>query len=181
MDKHRLAEFKNAIKEIASDPEKSIPDQEAFELIHQIVPWPAAEVGVFNSDGELLLHHRHFKEWPGEWAHINGWYIPGGYMKPGGSLEDWCHTHLRKDGMLSPVHFLETCGVIKWMPGEHPFSNLISIACVCMLEKDTLEFRPGEENRFRFFNKAVDSPVPHHTELQEMFFKWRDAHPESFR
>lgn len=179
MDTVLLEQLKTALREIVAD-NGFVPDQEAFELFHKIVPWPAVEVGVFKPDGELLLHHRHFKEWPGEFGKIHGWYVPGGYIKPGKTLAEWCRHHLEKDGVVADVQFVGTCGVIQWMPGEHPFSNLISLACVCLLrgELKTLE---GEEENFRFFGNVVDSPVPHHTELQRQFFTWRNCHPAAFK
>jgi len=175
MEAPKLTVLKEALKEIIAN-RGFIPDQESFELMHQIVPWPAVEVGVFNSRGELLLHHRHFTEWPGEWANIEGWYVPGGYMKIGGDLEYWCRHHMEKDGVLSPIRFVETCGVIKWKPGEHSFSNPVSIACACVLEGD-LKLRAGEESHFKFTDVVVESPIPHHTELQEMLFQgWARRH-----
>lgn len=181
MDEKRLEALKDALREIAADPKFFIPDQESFELLHKIVPVPATEVGIFNRKGELLLHHRHFHDWPGEFGKIHDWYIPGGYMRPGGTFQDYCSEHIKKDGVLSPIRFVGTCGAIKWMPGEHPFSNLVSIACACLLEEKGLRVKPGMEESFKFFARVVPTAVPRHTEVQEMLFRWRNAHPYLFK
>lgn len=156
-----------------------IPDQETFDLVQQIVPWPAVEVCLVNDHGELLLHYRHFKEWSGRYGKIQGWYIPGGFVKVGGTIEEWCQKHIAKDGVRAEIKFLGTCGVIKWAPGEHPTGCPISIACVCKL-KGEISFRSGTEENFQFVNDAVLTDVPNHTELQEMFFQWRNQNTHLF-
>jgi len=172
-----LAQFLNHVAEY---DQGFLPD-DAYSAIHRLVPWPATEVCVANKRGELLLQYREFTEWPGEFGKIKSWYIPGGYMLPGLTLAQQCYEHLKKDGFLSEVRFINTAGVIKWEPGEHPFAVPVSIACVCQMASDTIpQVRPGMEDKFKFVSHAVGSDVPHHTELQQLFFKWRDEHPQYF-
>jgi ADP-ribose pyrophosphatase YjhB (NUDIX family) len=154
-----------------------IPDQESLELMHKICPWPAVEVALVNDQGELLLHHRAFTEWPGKFGEVVGWYLPGGYMKPDGTMEEWCKKHLEKDGVLAEIKIIDTAGVIKWAEGEHPFGYPISILCICRL-KGGISFRDvggawvEQVDNFRWTNKVVQTDVPNHTKLQEIFFYW---------
>lgn len=178
MPAETLERLKDGLR-IISRNEGWIPDQEAFDLFQQIVPWPAVEVCLVNDHGELLLHHRHFKEWPGEYGKIHDWYIPGGFVKVGGTIEEWCQKHIAKDGVTAEIEFLDVCGVIKRAPGEHPTGFPISIACVCKL-KGEISFRSGTEENFRFVDETVPTAVPNHTKLQNMFFQWRDRNTHLF-
>ncbi|MDO8729550.1 MAG: hypothetical protein Q7K26_06780 [bacterium] len=180
MDPTRLAVFKEVLAEIIIN-KGFIPDQESFDLFQKIVPWPATEVCLVNTRGELLLQRRHFKEWPGEWGKIDDWYIPGGYMKTEGSIEDWCRKHLAKDGVIAEFEYQgEVAGVIKWAPGEHPIGFPLSVNCVCRLD-GPISFRTGTEQNFQFVDKVVPTAVPNHTKLQEMFFWWRNHNLHLFK
>lgn len=173
MDKELLVQLKTALRTIVAN-NGFIPDQEAFYLFQQIVPWPAAEVCLVNARGELLLQRRHFQEWPGEFGNIHDWYIPGGYMKTVGTIEDWCRKHLAKDGVIADFEYREEiAGVLKWAPGEHPIGFPLSLNCVCRL-KGEITFKPGTEGNFRFTDEVVPTAVPNHTMLQEKFFWWRN-------
>ena len=180
MEPAMLAVFKNALREIIVN-NGYILDQESFDLVQKIVPWPATEVCLVNARGELLLHHRHFKEWPGELGNILDWYIPGGYMKAHDTIEDLCKKHLEKDGVVANFEYRdEIAGVYKWSPGEHPVHFPLSVLCVCRL-KGEITFRPGTEHMFRFTDKVVPTAVPAHTKLQEMFFWWRNHNLHLFK
>lgn len=157
-----------------------IPDQESFDLFQKIVPWPAVEVCVLNSEGKLLLQNRHYTEWPGEWSKIHDWYIPGGFMKTEDTFEESCKKHIVKDGIFGEIELIGICGALKWAEGEHPTSLLISIVCACRL-KGEISFRPGTEKDFRFVGEVVPTTVPNHTKLQEIFFKWRDENLNLFK
>jgi len=172
------AQLAQLLNHVAEYDHGFLPD-DAYTAIHRLVPWPATEVCVTNKRGELLLQYREFVEWPGEFGKIKSWYVPGGYMKPELTIEEQCRAHLKKDGVLSSVRFIDTAGVIKWMPGEHPFATVVSIACVCMLDGE-LRVKAGLKDKFKFVDHAVGSDVPHHTELQQLFFKWRAEHPQFF-
>ncbi len=179
METIALTIFKDALREIIRNSGR-IPDQESFDLVQQVVPWPATEVCLVNHQGELLLHRREFSEWKGAFGEIHDWYIPGGYMKTHGSIEDWCRHHLSKDGVSASFDFLgEFAGVLKWASGEHPVGFPLSINCVCRL-KGKVAFRSGTENDFMFVDKTVPTAVPNHTRLQELFFRWRDQNLHLF-
>lgn len=179
METELLESFKKALREIADDPKHFIPDQESYELLHKLVPWPASEVCLVNDRGELLLHYREFTEWPGKFGEIKGWYIPGGYIKAGKMLQEWCQFHLEKDGVVADIEFIDTAGVLLWNAGEHPFGNPLSIVCVCKLI-GAPSFREGDEGNFKWVDKKLETLVPNHTRLQDIFFKWKQEHPEFF-
>lgn len=172
-----LAAFKRMLRDIIAN-NGFIPDQESFDLVQKIVPWPAVEVCLMNERGELLLEMRHFKEWPGKWGNIHDWYIPGGYMKTGKTMEEWCQHHLAKDGIIADIELVDTCGVIKWAPGEHPVGFPVSIACVC-IARGEITFKAGTDAGF--VNRVVPTTVPNHTRLQDMFFFWRIQNIERLR
>ncbi|MFZ2484929.1 MAG: hypothetical protein WAX80_03395 [Minisyncoccia bacterium] len=180
MDATKLAALKKALLEIIANG-GYIPDQESFDLVQKIVPWPATEVCLVNDRGELLLQKRHFKEWSEELGQIHDWYIPGGYMKCQGTIEDWCRNHLAKDGVIADFEYRdEIAGVLKWGPGEHPVGFPLSINCVCRLV-GPITFRPGTEQNFRFVDEVVPTTVPNHTKLQEKFFWWRNHNLHLFQ
>jgi hypothetical protein len=176
----RLAVFKEVLRQIISN-NGWIPDQESFDLLQQIVPWPATEVCLVNDRGELLLQKRHFKEWPGEWGAIDDWYIPGGYMKTAGTIQEWCRRHLKKDGITADFEYIgEPIGVHKWAPGEHPIGFPLSVLCVCRL-KGEIAIPYGSEHLYRFVDEVVATTVPAHTRLQEMYFRWRNHNLHLFK
>lgn len=178
MEAERLEVFKGALREVIAN-NGFIPDQESFDLVQKIVPWPAVEVCLVDHGGRLLLHYREFTEWPDEWGKISGWYLPGGYMKTGKTMEEWCRIHLKKDGVEADFHFLGTAGVLKWAPGEHPIGFPISILCVCLTTSE-VRFREGDEGKFMWTEQTIPTDVPNHTKLQDMFFSWRAGNRKLF-
>lgn len=165
-------ELARMLNHIAETDRGFIPEP-AYIPIHQIVPWPTVEVGLLNNQGELLLHYRHFPEWPGKWSDTQGWYTPGGYILNNETLEESCKRHLKKDGVSGDIEFIGTCGVIKFKPGQHPFSCPISILCIC-LPKGEIKFINKEGEKLEFHKQSVTSPIPRQEEIQELFFSWRD-------
>lgn len=180
MEKDLLAQMKVALREIIAN-NGWVPDQESFNLFYQIVVGSAIEVCAVNERGELLLQHRAFTEWPGEWGKVVSWYIPGGLVRVNDlSLEEECQANLKKDGVLNQVQFIETCYTHPWKKGEHPFGWLfVSNLCVCRIV-GKLDVKSGMESKFKFVNEVVPSGVPHHTKFQEEFFKWRDKNAHMF-
>lgn len=171
---------------LVRDDRRFWPDEETFQLSHQILPVPATEVAVVK-DGRLLLQYRTFAEWQAPYNRP-GWYIPGGYVPWGASLKESCLTHLKKDlvgeykrtgidgGDLSTIKLSEpvVIGTKKWMPGEHPFGCPVSLICVCeiqegdIIETDWLKWSPA----------TIPTDVPLHQKFQDVVFMWLQASPE---
>jgi len=181
MEARKLAVFKEALREIIA-ADGFIPDQESFNLFMQILKGTAVEVCAVNDRGELLLQYRHFSEWPGKWAETKTWYIPGGLARTKDlSIGEECRVNLEKDGVLNDIEYIETCYTFPWKHGEHPFGWIfVSNLCVCRVMGE-LKLRNGMEGQFKFVDEVVESDVPHHTEFQQEFFKWRDRNLHLFR
>lgn len=180
MEANQLATMKTALREIIANNGWA-PDQESLNLLMQVIKGSAAEVCAVNDRGELLLQHREFTEWPGEWGKIKSWCIPGGLLRTNDlSLEEECQGNLRKDGVMNAIQFIEVCHSYPWKNGEHPFGWLfVSNLCVCRIIGE-LKLCNGMEGKFKFVETVVSSDVPHHTEFQEKFFAWRDKNAHLF-
>jgi hypothetical protein len=180
MKKTLLVALKQGLREIIAN-KGCIPDQESFNLFHQIVRGAAAEVCAVNERGELLLQYREFTEWPGTWSKVKSWYIPGGLVGTKDlSLKEECRRNLQKDGVFNQIEFIGSCFSYSWKRGEHPFGWLfVSNLYVCRLIGD-LNVRAGMEDKFRFVDGAVFSNVPNHRMFQEKFFAWRDKNAHLF-
>ncbi len=163
------------------------PDEKTFQLSHQIMPIPATEVAVVQN-GKLLLQYRLFDEWPIPYNNP-GWYIPGGYVPWGASLEEACAVHLRKDlageqkrtGISQYPNTIKlgppvVIGEKKWMPGEHPFGCPVSLICVCELIEGTIV----ETDWLKWSDQTVPTQVPHHQKFQDMVFAWINT-PAEYR
>jgi hypothetical protein len=165
------------------DEKRFWPDEETFQLVHQILPVPATEVAVVSEKG-LLLQYRDFAEWPVPYNRP-GWYIVGGYIPWGASLRESCEFHLNKDlrsenkragTMMEPVTLSEpvVIGTKKWMSGEHPFGCPVSIVCVCEVEAGEIV----ETDYLKWFEETVPTDVPHHQTFQDLVHAWRATSPE---
>lgn len=161
------------------------PDEETFQLSHQILPVPATEVAVVK-DGKLLLSWRSFEEWKAPYKKP-GWYLPGGYVPWATSIESSCLGHLLKDmkneykltGInFDPLGFKLTLTAVigqkKWMPLEHPFGAPLSVICVCELTSGTII----ETARLKWSDETIPTDVPHHQKFQDLVFAWMKTSPE---
>ena len=72
LSKKEISTFLKLSKKV-KNPKQGLP-QGVFDAISQLVPFPACEIVVFNSKGEMLLTWRQDQWW-------NGWHIPGGLMR----------------------------------------------------------------------------------------------------
>lgn len=177
--------LKEALAKVRDD-RRFWPDEETFQLAHQILPVPASEVAVVK-DGKLLLQFRTFAEWPAPY-NKPGWYIPGGYVPWGASLQESCLIHLMKDlvgeykrtgldgGDVSGIKLSEpvVIGTQKWMPGEHPFGCPVSLVCVCELQEGDIV----ETDWLKWSSVTIPTDVPLHQKFQDAVFMWLQASPE---
>lgn len=168
------------------DDRRFWPDEQTFQLSHQILPVPASEVAVVK-DGKLLLQFRTFAEWPAPY-NKPGWYIPGGYVPWGASLQESCLIHLKKDlvgeckrtgldgDYVSGIKLSEpvVIGTQKWMPGEHPFGCPVSLVCVCELQEGDIV----ETDWLKWSSVTIPTDVPLHQKFQDAVFMWLQASPE---
>jgi len=167
------------------------PDQETFDLNQRINAMPATEVAVVK-DGKLLLQYRKFGEgsspWPTPFNIVEGWYIPGGFIRQPNSLVQECLDHIRKDlrgeyaraGVsgfdLNSIKLGEPAmiGVHKWMPGEHPSGCPLSIICVCELLAGAIV----ETDYLKWFDKPVATNVQWHGGFIRQVFAYIKASRE---
>lgn len=185
---------------IVADRDKGFLPDGAYEAVHKLVPWPAVEVALVNNEGALLLENRRFSNWPAEmsakwgkpWNEIEGYYVPGGYVLGRHSIAQACAEHLEKDGVLAEFDYIGDAGNVKWMPGDHPFGNPISLVTICKLRDGTApKFRRSPKDKWgdtiipgKFVwarLRTVPTEVPKHVEVQEKVFRWVKEHPEHFK
>jgi hypothetical protein len=148
------------------DADKGYLPDGGFELIQAIFSGAAVEVIAYQADGRFLLVHRSDQ-------HLEGWHIPGGFMRTESSLREACEVHLAKDGVSRQVTRIQTIGVYKWRHNEHPFGYPTSIVCACTLDS------PVEgTDKYRWFEKVParmlsGAPGSIHTDFLEHFIKYR--------
>lgn len=140
-----------------------IPDS-AYRPLQKIVSWAAIEVLIVRNNGrEALLRHRSDPPW-------NGWHVPGGYVRPGESIQAFCNRSAKEDagisgGVFNIRHILTT----KWL--DHPFTWPFCIMNVCEV-RETVQ----ERDDLRFFS-VEEFPLdqmlhPKHVMYLEMYAKY---------
>ena len=144
-----------------------IPD-EAYTLVHKLVPWPAVEVIMTrNEHREFLLQRRNDRWW-------KGWHIPGGFVKPGESIAEACSRNARKDaGILGATVSSPLIAVRAWAPDEHPFGYPISLVFAC-----TPNGMVTEHEDLAWFRDIPDHMIDdggNHVAFLQAFFNWRET------
>ena len=130
------AELARLLTAVANQDKGFIPDP-AYRPIHQLIPWPAVEVLIYDDAGRFLLAYRD--------DDFKGWHIPGGNMKVNESYQAACDRHVRKDKIADAVTDLKFIATHTWLNGEHLHGYPVSLIIACravgeIVERDDLKW-----------------------------------------
>lgn len=125
-----------------------------WKAIQDLVPTPAVEVLITNTDKDFLLIHRKDEHW-------NGWHIPGGFMLHKESIEKACNRLANKELGIS-VKFEKIITAYMWP--DHPYGSPISIVCKCNTDQKS---KAG-----KFFTEIPPNMVPHHGSFVKQFLQY---------
>lgn len=145
MTPKEIKKLTQLLKKLRSDD--LLPPNTPFEVWSQlqtILPAPAVEIILTNSNKAFLLTYRKDNYW-------DDWHIPGGFMVAKETVSQACKRIAKRELGIS-VRLEKIENIFTWK--NHPYANAMSIICFC---------KPlGKPKDGKFFTKIPKNTIPQH-------------------